>query len=233
VVCIGVVLFVGPYFQSVSYYPANADKGYYAGFYVYISPGAKKIAKDGNSVTFLIQPNNSGTTSDDPEVHTKDAWWTGLERYKIANKLNVILLVPAFIRPATDWQIYTHALDRDVMATDRKDLSRIDLQLLAMIDETRAQLLQEGIKSNEKFLIQGFSASGMFTNRFTMLHPERVLAAGIGSPGGWPVAPIKSYNGNALPYPAGVSDLETLTGKPFDSTTYVKVPQLFHHGLCR
>jgi hypothetical protein len=228
--CLAVIIFVGSYFKSVTYYPANPSKGYYAGFYVYISPGAKKIAEGGGAATFLIQPNNSGITSDDPDVHKSDAWWTGFERYKIANKLNVILLVPAFIRPATDSHIYTHALDRDVMETDRKDISRIDLQLLAMIDHCRAQLEQGGIKSDEKFLIQGFSASGMFANRFTMLHPERILAAGIGSPGGWPVAPMKNYNGNALPYPTGVNDFELLTGKGFDSTTYAKVPQLFVMG---
>lgn len=228
--CIAIAVFVGPYFQGVTYYPANADKGYYAGFYVYISPGAKKIADRGKAITFLIQPNNSGTTSDNPGVHKRDAWWTGLERYRIANELNVILLVPTFIRPGTDWHIYTHALDRDVLVTDRKDLSRLDLQLLAMIDETRVFLKQQGINSNAKFLIQGFSASGMFANRFTMLHPSRILAAGIGSPGGWPVAPLKKYNGKMLPYPAGVGDLEILTGRPFDSITYVNVPQLFIMG---
>ncbi|WP_416864379.1 MAG: hypothetical protein ACMVP2_17330 [Imperialibacter sp.] len=225
-----ITLFVGPYFLNVSYYPANAGKGYYAGFYVYISPGAKKLAASGKAVTFLVQPNNSGITSDDPAVHKKDAWWTGFERYKIANDLDVVLLVPAFIRPGTDWHIYTHALDRDVLTTGRKDLARTDLQLIAMIDEARAFLKQDSIHSNPKFLIQGFSASGMFANRFTMLHPDRILAAAIGSPGGWPIAPLKKYNNNLLPYPAGVGDLETLIGMPFDSITYVQVPQLFVMG---
>jgi pimeloyl-ACP methyl ester carboxylesterase len=227
---IGAYVFFGPYAASVKRFTANSEKGYHADFYLYISPGAKKIAEHGAAVTFLVQPNNSGTTSDDPKVHQKDAWLTGFERYKIADELNVVLLVPAFIRPATDWRTYTHALDRDVLTTEREDISRIDLQLLAMLDEARAALKEKGIQSKEKFLLQGFSASGMFVNRFTVLHPERVLAATIGSPGGWPIAPVRIYKSEPLPYPAGVADLEMLTGKPFDSAAYVKIPQLIYMG---
>lgn len=223
-------VFFGPYSVTVQHVAADSKKGYHADFYLYISPGAKTIAKNGGTVTLLIQPNNSGTTSDDPAVHQKDAWWTGFERHRIADELNVVLLVPAFIRPATDWQIYTHALDRDVLTTKREDLSRTDLQLLAMVDEARLQLQQAGISSHEKFLLQGFSASGMFANRFTVLHPERVLAVTAGSPGGWAIVPVRSYQNELLPYPAGVSDLEMLTGKPFDSLAYVQVPQLIYMG---
>src|SRR5688572_8125514 len=98
-------VFLGPYSITVQRFTANAEKGYYADFYVYVSPGAKKIAESGEAVTWLIQPNNSGTTSDDVSVHQKDAWWMGFERQKIADELNVVLLVPAFVRPSTDWKI--------------------------------------------------------------------------------------------------------------------------------
>ncbi|HEU5289395.1 MAG TPA: hypothetical protein VFU05_02055 [Cyclobacteriaceae bacterium] len=223
-------VFLGPYAVTVQHFTADPEKGYHADFYVYVSPGAKRIAEKGEAVTFLIQPNNSGTTSDDVTVHQKDAWWMGLERKKIADELNVVLIVPAFIRPSTDWKIYTHALDRDVLTTKREDLSRIDLQLLAMIDEARSKLKEGGIDSKEKFLLQGFSASGMFANRFVMLHPDRVLAVAAGSPGGWPIAPVRSYQNEMLPYPAGISDLEILTGKPFDSAAYVNIPQLIYMG---
>jgi hypothetical protein len=177
-----------------------------------------------------VQPNNSGTTSDDPNVHRQDAWWTGFERRKIADELGVVLLVPAFMRPGEDWHIYTHALDRDSLTTQLTDLARIDLQLIAMIDHARAELAKDGIRTDGKIFIQGFSASGMFANRFTILHPERVKAARIGSPGGWPIAPVTTFNGESLSYPAGVADLESLTGVPFDSDTYNAIPQLIYMG---
>lgn len=221
---------MGPYIFRVQHFVASSANDYHADFYLYVSPEAKRIARNGGQVTILVQPNNSGINSDDPEVHRKDAWWTGFERYKVANELGVVLLVPAFIRPGEDSYIYTHALDRDSLTTEREDIQRIDLQLIAMIDHARIILADSGIQTDEKILIQGFSASGMFANRFTILHPELVKAATIGSPGGWPVAPIAAYQGKQLDYPAGIADIEALTGVPFDSAAYNAVPQLIYMG---
>lgn len=225
-----VAVVLGPYLRHVQHFDANPEAGFHADYYLYVSPEARRLATEGRNVTILVQPNNSGTSSDDAQVHRQDAWLTGFERHRIANELEVVLLVPAFIRPGEDWHIYTHALDRDTLTTERDDLKRIDLQLIAMIDHARASLADDGIPTDEKVLIQGFSASGMFANRFTILHPERVKAATIGSPGGWPIAPLSEFNGQPLPYPAGVADLELLTGAPFDSTTYNAVPQLIYMG---
>lgn len=149
---------------------------------------------------------------------------------RIAVNVAIVLLVPAFVRRGEDWHIYTHALDHDTFTTERTDLRRINLQLIAMIDHARAALEAQGIQTDKKILIQGFSASGMFANRFTILQPERVKAATIGSPGGWPIAPAASFNGEELPYPAGVSDLEALTGAPFNSDGYNAIPQLIYMG---
>lgn len=232
---IGVVVIVpcvllGPYFLRVRRFPADPAAGYHADFYLYVSPAAKASARNGAAQTLLVQPNNSGANSDDANVHRRDAWWTGWERQGVADELGVILLVPAFIRPGENSQIYTHALDRDVLTTTRRDLARLDLQLLAMVAHARAALATEGIQTEEKFLIQGYSASGMFANRFAALHPTRVKAVAAGSPGGWPIAPVSVFGGEALPYPAGVSDLEALTGRPFDAEAYKSVPQLVVMG---
>ena len=230
VVIIIVAVMIGPYYFRVQHFTANPAAGYHADFYLYVSPGAKASSQNGVQQTVLVQPNNSGTNSDDPNVHRKDAWWTGLERQGVADELGVVLLVPAFIRPGEDWKIYTHALDRDALTTRRTDLARIDLQLLAMVDQARSELAKQGIQTEEKFLIQGYSASGMFANRFAMLHPTRVKAVAAGSPGGWPIAPAPAFNGQALPYPAGIGDLAALTGQPLDTQTYKSVPQLFVMG---
>lgn len=98
----------GPYALRTQHFKADPSDDYHADFYLYIPASAR----NGRLVTILVQPNNSGISSDDPGVHRKDAWWTGLERKAIADELGVVLLVPAFVRPGTDWQIYTHALDR-------------------------------------------------------------------------------------------------------------------------
>jgi len=221
---------LAPYALRVQYFSANPAHGYSAGFYLYISPDAKRMASNEKFATILLQPNNSGISSDDPKIHRREVWWTGFERRKIADELGVILLVPAFIRPGEEWHIYTHALDRDTLTTERTDLKRIDLQLIAMVDQARTELAKSGIQTDEKILIQGFSASGMFANRFTALHPERVKAATIGSPGGWPIAPVEIFDGEQLRYPVGIADLESLTHIPFDSAIYNAVPQLIYMG---
>ncbi len=219
-----------PFGSRLERISAASDRGFYADYFLYISPAAARTAKQASPVTILVQPNNSGTNSDDPAVHQSDAWWTTFGRKPVADELGVILMVPAFVRPGEDWHIYTHALDRDTLTTPRQDLARLDLQLIAMIDDARKRLAARGIATQEKFLIQGFSASGMFANRFTALHPKRVLAAASGSPGGWPIAPLAEFAGEPLPYPAGIADLAALVGRPFDAAAFAQVPQLVYMG---
>jgi dienelactone hydrolase len=147
-----------------------------------------------------------------------------------ASLIKVAVLIPVFPRPETDWKIYTHALDRDSMMTDKKEYARFDLQLAAMIDDARQRLKNENLKFDEKVLMLGFSASGMFVNRFAFLHPKRVKAAAIGSPGGWAIAPVANYKEKSLPYPVGVDDFKTVSGEKFNLKTLQKVPLFIFLG---
>ncbi len=140
------------------------------------------------------------------------------------------MLMPVFPRSETNWRIYTHALDRDTLLTGQKEYSRFDLQLVAMIDHARARLKKEKLRFDKRVLIHGFSASGMFANRFVFLHPGRVKAAAIGSPGGWPIAPAGSYKEKILRYPVGTGDLKTVSGKKLDLKTLRKVPLFVFMG---
>ncbi|MBL9141994.1 MAG: hypothetical protein JNK53_09030 [Phycisphaerae bacterium] len=226
---VAAILFV-PFLARVERHGAQPDRGFHAPYFLYVPPGARARGTDGGRMTLLVQPNNSGINSDDAQVHEDDAWWTAFGRARLADELGVALLVPAFVRPAADWQIYTHALDRDSLTTNRPDLARPDLQLIAMVDDARAALAAEGCAVDERFLLQGFSASGMFANRFAALHPNRVKAVAAGSPGGWPIAPVSSWNGQTLAYPAGVADIADFTGKPFDAAAFCAIPQLVVMG---
>lgn len=218
----------GPYVLRVRHVDADPAQGFHSGYYLYVP---SSLRRDANGQTvLLVQPNNSGRTSDDLAVHRRDAWITGFERRRIADTLGVALLVPAFPRTARDWTVYTHALDRDVLTTRDPVLARLDLQLLAMIDDARARLRKEGTPVDARVLLQGFSASAMFANRFTALHPQRVRAVTAGSPGGWPIAPVAKIGADPLPYPAGVADLAALTGRPFDAGAFARVPQYFYMG---
>ena len=225
---IGVAVLLGPYALRVDRIHADPRNGFHSDYYLYVPNPLRRDAT--GMATLLVQPNNSGRTSDDIGRHRRDAWMTGFERKRIADELGVALLVPAFPRTARDWRVYTHALDRDVLTTRDPALARLDLQLLAMIDDARARMHADGAQVDTRVLLQGFSASAMFANRFTALHPDRVRAATIGSPGGWPIAPVAKVGVDALPYPAGIADLSALTGKPFDAAAFARVPQYLYMG---
>jgi hypothetical protein len=200
--------------------PAKPEAGFYWDYYLYM-PTSIKV-----KTTLLVIPNNTGTGSDDLKVHDKAAKDEVASSADMANKLRVPLLVPVFPRPAT--AIYTQALSRASMQT--KKIIRLDLQLLAMAADARKLLSSKGIEVEDKILLSGFSASGMFVNRFTVLHPDKVKAAAIGSPGGWPIAPVAKYNGEDLRYPIGIFDLEKISLPPFNLQAFKAVPMYFYLG---
>ena len=106
----------------------------------------------------------------------------------------------------------------------------IDLQLIAMVDDAIQRLAAKGIKANERFFMIGFSASGAFVSRFSAIHPERIMAAAIGAPGGWPIAPVAEWWSHDMTYDLGVSDLDVVTGEPFNMNEFKKVPLFLYLG---
>jgi len=71
--------------------------------------------------------------------------------------------------------------------------------------------------------MMGFSNSGMFAHRFTMIHPERVKAVWLGGEAAAPL-PAEELYGTPLDYPLGMRNIEDLAGKTFDFETYIKIP---------
>jgi pimeloyl-ACP methyl ester carboxylesterase len=161
----------------------------------------------------MVEPNNTGYTSDDQSVHDRAAASLINAKKAWADDLGVPYLVPTFPRPATNWKVYTQSLDRDTLLTNLPGLVRIDLQLIAMIEDARARLAAQGIEVDRKVWMVGYSASGSFTGRFTALHPDRVKAASFGSGGSYPIVPVAQWKGKTLRYPVGIADLEALTGQ--------------------
>ena len=221
---------------------ANPAKGFHWAYYLYI-PGSVWTGEDGETY-LLVEPNNSPEPSDDWSYHDNLARETIEFRAKvIAEELKIPILMPTFPRPATPefsamgidnlsytYSLATHSLTRDTLLTEIEGLERIDLQLIVVIDDARERLAIEGINVDDKVLMMGFSSSGQFTNRFTLLHPDRIRAAAIGAPGGWLALPLKEWNEVKLRYPVGVWDLESLVGKEFDFESFRKIPLYIFMG---
>jgi len=150
---------------------------------------------------------------------------------RVANGLRAPLIYPAFDRPT---HVTVGCLTRGAMQLRDNRLSRVDLQFIAMIDDALAFIATEfGKKLQTKVLLAGFSMSGEFAARFTMMHPERVQAAVYGGSAFMHMLPYtrdveKRTN---LIYPIGVSDFFQITGKQFDREAYLNVPRMFVMGL--
>jgi hypothetical protein len=114
---------------------------------------------------------------------------------------------------------------------DKKSIRRLDEQLIAMIVDAKKKVKNAiNVESQKKSFMVGVSASGMFVDRFSYLHPELVSAAAIGFPGGLPMSPLKIKNESTLRYPIGLSDYKKIAGYPFNRDSFALVSRMIFMG---
>ena len=181
----------------------------------------------------IVETNNTGKVTDNFEEHytsAKNAITGNAIGPWVSKQLKAPILIPVFPRSEKDWQIYTHALDRDTLLLNEGQLKRIDLQLLAMISEAKKVLSAQAVSVQEKVIITGFSASGTLANRFSLLHPEAIKLVVAGGLNGILMLPVGSLNEQALNYPLGVADFKVMTGESFDHAAWKALPQFLFMG---
>lgn len=219
----------------------NPEAGFHYPYFLYIPEDAGRTA-------ILVEPTCSAQPSDNFQNHVEQAEHrvTQTTGRAVADNLSVPFVHPVFPRPVSDpvdWTHYIHSLDVETLKIADPPLKRVDLQLLSMVDHARKRLAERGYPTREEFLLNGFSASGTFANRFAALHPGRVLSVTAGGLNGMVVLPVThtedlpidlgsdfvSHLGE-LPYPVGVGNLGTLTGSPFDLDAFRSVPQFLYMG---
>ncbi|MCJ8292353.1 MAG: hypothetical protein MJK07_21475 [Flavobacteriales bacterium] len=208
---------------------SNPSEGFNNSYLLFIPKGTLK-----NKLTYLlVEPNNTGKVSDSMEVHKKSA----IELASISSVGNNIstylklpLLVPIFSRPDSIPLVYTHALDRDVIFEVGNNLERLDLQLLAMTKNAQDVLKELDVLVQDKFFMNGFSASATFTNRFLFIHPEKVKAAAMGGFNGELMLPLKQYKNKEFNYPLGINDFNTIFNKECNLVELKQTPQYIYMG---
>jgi len=179
----------------------------------------------------MVMPNNSSFRSNSLEETEAAAQRELLKWTDLAENTHSALLVPVFIRPDVEPSIYTHSLSRAALEVREGNLKRIDLQLVEMIsDSLNFITIKLKKKVNPKVSMFGFSASAMFVNRFSFLHPEIISSIAFGAPGGWPLAPLQTYQGKELTYPIGISDLEKISGKKIEIEKIKTIPMFIFIG---
>ena len=215
--------------DSIILVASNPAKGFHHDYILFIPKGMQL-----NKKTFLlVEPNNTGKISDSVEVHKKyaiDLASVSSVGNNISTELRIPLLVPIFPRPASQPLMYTHALDRDAMLEEKVELKRLDLQLLGMIADAQKVLSSMDIPVDSKIFMNGFSASGTFTNRFSLMHPDKIKALAIGGFNGKLMIPQNVINGVKLNYPIGTNDFTAISGHDFDPAAFKQIPQFIYMG---
>lgn len=209
---------------------ANPENGFNYPYFLFIPDNILK-----EEVNFIIvQPNNSGFADNDLNRHIEKAERTASNDFYLGNyvaqKLKYPLLVPIFPRSKTNWKIYTHALDRDVILQKNNPLKRIDLQLISMVEDAKFRLKKLDIGISDQFFMTGFSASATFANRFTLIHPDKVLAVAAGGLNGLLSLPLTNIEGKSLNYPLGINDFTLLFNQEFQKTEFINTPQFYFMG---
>lgn len=198
---------------------ANPEKGFNYAFFLYIPEN------EDQKLNLLVIPNNAGSSKDTYDFQVESAKRQTLSWAHFAERTGSALLVPTFFRPDVDPPIYTHSLSRSSLEVKNGELKRVDLQLIKMVEAARTLVFKEKRrKLSEKMLLFGFSASAMFVNRFTFIHPDLVVAVAFGAPGGWPLAPLKEFKNKKLPYPVGIDDMPLLIGEEINLERLRRVP---------
>ena len=144
----------------------------------------------------------------------------------------MILLMPVFPWRPQPSDLYHYALSRAMFAMDAASGDRLDLEMVAMLDDVVDRAQREwGLTVRSKVAMMGTSAAGVFTNIFALMHPERIAAAAIGFPGlVFTVPASAAEDGTPLPYPIGTADFSQLTGIEPDVDAYCRLPLYFFVG---
>jgi hypothetical protein len=209
---------------------ADPDAGYNYPYFLY-APNRYS----GQTTPILVEPVNTGRPSNNLEDHItsgRDTVQSGLGR-SIADSVEAPFVVPVFPRPAgdpVDATHYVHQLDDTTMSISEGPLERVDLQLLKMVEDAQSRLSERDYPVDDGIMLNGFSASGNFVDRFAVLHPDRVVSVTAGGLNGMAILPLEEAEGQELPYHVGVSNLDELVGSTLNKDALDEVNQFLYMG---
>lgn len=143
-----------------------------------------------------------------------------------------VLLVPSFSKNCNsifnEWTL--HFPEYVFSGSYDDQFYRPDLKLNNMVDELKLYLHQNGLYINDRIFIYGYSISGHFANRYSLLHPDRIQAVAAGGLSGLISLPFSSYAERRMDWFLGVNNFESITGLSFDYSAYENIPQYYFWG---
>ncbi len=185
--------------------------------YILVMP---KVLNDNTLLS--VEVNNLETDSQEELIN--NGLLTARHLAKTLEGLNSPILVP--IIPSVKGGIpYFQQLSKECFELSSNEvLYRIDLQVKNIIEEVKAKISTK-VDINDKIFLNGYSASGVFAQRFALLHPELIDTLCVGGASG--SIPIPN---NQLEYPLGIKDIVNITGVNFNYDDYLKIKFRYYVG---
>lgn len=181
------------------------------------------------SPSYILVTGLHANISQDYDATTRESRKLAEDRIRWARTHEYILLVPVI--PNITAHRYSLAFDLPSFSNSTDPFyQRPDLRVNLMIDRLIRDLEADGYHVSEKVFVEGFSAGGMFAQRYALLHPERVQAIAAGQCGGALTLPESSYDGIQMNWPVGVNDFSSLVGYEFNREVYEQVHQFIYIG---
>ncbi len=206
------------------------------GYVLYIPNSISK------NTTLIVEGSNSNKSNKDIDEAIKEVYKEAtnplLPIYSIATDFGMPLLYPLFPRWNNGEEtIYNQMLSSNSLNINTKGLIenkllRVDLQLINMISNAKDILKAENINIDNKIIIDGFSASAKFANRFTLLHPKIIKLCIGGGISGALTLPIEYIKDEKLLWPVGIGNLKELLGDDINinMAEFKKVRQFYYMG---
>lgn len=196
--------------------------------YNYWSYVPKSLTGDENA--YILLEVSHGQIEDYAQL-TNDSR-NAVDRFiSVAEKFKFIILTPVIPRDFTKGY-YPQGINEYALNPSTPDFYyRPDLKVNIILEHFKLELENAGFSIQEKVFVSGFSAGGMWANRYTLLHPEMVKAVAIGHSGGWLAMPITNYKGINLRWPLGLYNYSNLTGEEYNGYDLLKnVPMFIYIG---
>lgn len=202
---------------KIKFLPSNSNKGINIPSIIAI-PLLEKINNQ-----IIVESNN--LESDNFEEIVEQGALTGLRLARLTKEYPGPIVIPLI--PSHRNYPYFQQLSKECfnIPSDNKNY-RMDEQVVRIIDNAKSIIEKEtGLIVQDKIFLNGYSSSGVFAQRFALLHPEIIETACIGGASGSIPIPTEKIS-----YPIGIADYEFLTGKKFDYENYSKIHFKYYVG---
>lgn len=207
---------------------ANPEAGFHSPYFLYTPEtpdSATESVNDSQTRPLLVQIMPWGDFEERVES-ARDAIQGGVMRADVMN-------CPALVAPLPNGPESGFRSPEEPQDIDPRH-ERVDLQLLAMIEDAKSRLNGGTFTVADQFHFAGGSSSGYFIDAFAALHPEHVEVFSSGA-NGFAFLPLEKLTEDipthgdpdheTTPWPIGAGNLDERIGEEFNRKAWMKIDQ--------